>query len=88
MNINEQQKFMSMTLSKFRDTNIIDSIERNARDVGRKLGKNERMITPILLMKKYSCLVKLMELVVACAIYYGCDSVEKKKDEKELFKKI
>lgn len=80
----EQQQFTSMALSKFRDRNIIDSIERNVRDVERKLGRSERMITPILLMRKYSRPVKLMELVIACAVYYGCHNSEDKKTEKEL----
>lgn len=80
----EQEQFTQMALSKFRNAKIVDSIERNVRDVNRKLGKNERMVTPIILMKKYNCPTKLMELVIACAVYYGCDNAIDKINEKKL----
>ncbi|HBM75698.1 MAG TPA: mannitol-1-phosphate 5-dehydrogenase [Clostridiaceae bacterium] len=85
----EQEQFTLMALNKFRNTKIIDTIERNARDIKRKLGKNERMIMPVILMKKYNCSIKLMELVIACAIYYGCSKSSDKTNEKEsLFKDL
>ena len=45
----EQKEFSDMAVDKFQNRNIVDSIERNARDVDRKLGATERIMAPLLL---------------------------------------
>lgn len=85
----EQEQFTLMALKKFRNEKIVDTIERNVGDVQRKLGKNERMIRPILLMKKYNFSTNLMEIVIACAVYYGGkQSDNKMKEEKLIFEHL
>ena len=43
----EQKEFSDMAVDKFQNRNIVDSIERNARDVDSKLGAAERIMAPL-----------------------------------------
>jgi mannitol-1-phosphate 5-dehydrogenase len=42
----EQQEFMALAMKKYTDPALNDSIERNARDLKRKVGEKERLIGP------------------------------------------
>ena len=42
-----------MAVDKFQNRNIVDSIERNARDVDRKLGATERIMAPLAIVRKH-----------------------------------
>ncbi len=67
----EQQRFSDMAVKKFQNRAIVDTIERNARDVDRKLGPSERILAPLSLLRKYNKNCPELLLVAACAIYYG-----------------
>lgn len=69
---NEQQHaFSRMAVTKFRNRGIPDTIERNARDVVRKLGKKERVIAPIMLISNYGEAPVSFCIVCAAALWYG-----------------
>ena len=67
----EQAEFSARAVPKFQTRSIRDTIERNARDVQRKLGPRERMIAPLLIMKEYGCDTSALEKVTAAAVLYG-----------------
>lgn len=67
----EQRRFSGQALSKFRNRLITDTIEKNARDAARKLQPSERIIGPMLLLKKYGTDTGLLAHVAALALDYG-----------------
>lgn len=71
IDVDEQAKFSQMAVAKFQNKAIVDTIERNARDVDRKLGENERILAPLCILKKYGKQSDELLLVAACAVYYG-----------------
>lgn len=66
-----QTEFSQMALNKFRNHKIYDSIERNAQQVARKLGPNERVLKPIKLAIKYQAPYDIFLPLIAYAIHYG-----------------
>lgn len=72
----EQREFSDNAIRKFRNRYISDTVERNVRDVSRKLGEKERIIAPLRLMQKYGLESNELLYVVACAICYGVTSGE------------
>lgn len=66
----EQTRFSRQALIKFADRNISDTIDRNARDVIRKLGPQERMVAPALMIMKTRGDATLLALVIAAALCY------------------
>lgn len=66
----EQWVFTRTSLNKLQDRNIVDYIERNARDPMRKLGKDDRLVGSARLC--LSCGVKPEHLAIgiACACFY------------------
>lgn len=73
-----QAEFARASLRKFQDRAIADSIERNARDVARKLQRDERLAGPALMMMKHGIVARALPVVYACALLYadqGDDSV-------------
>lgn len=81
----EQEKFSKMAIRKFQNKSIVDTIERNARDVDRKLGVHERIVAPLLIMNKYGVKCDALLLVASCAIYYGYKTNTLVKEPKEYF---
>ena len=71
IDIKKQNEFSEMAINKFQNKEIVDTVERNIRDVDRKLGKNERIIAPLMLLAKYHLESKELLFVAAGAIYYG-----------------
>lgn len=67
----EQLLFTNLAVKKFKNTEIADTIYRNARQVSRKLTPDERLLTPLRLALKYHKDETAFELVIASALYYG-----------------
>lgn len=67
----EQIEFSNMAVDKFRNPKIEDSILRNAIDVNRKLGKNERILSPLRMALKQKRDTTIYEIVIAAALHYG-----------------
>ena len=65
----EQDSFSQSAIDKFSDVDLEDSIERNARNVLRKLGNHERLIQPLLLVKEKKTKDVLLK-TIACACLY------------------
>ena len=66
-----QREFSKMSLSKFANPNINDSIERNARQPLRKLGPDERISFPMKLLLKYGLDIQPLCKTAALAVLYG-----------------
>lgn len=67
----EQAAFAQMSLDKFTDRRITDTIRRNARNPLRKLTHNERIVGPCLLLRKYGYSTAVMERVLDAALDYA-----------------
>ena len=67
----EQKEFSDMAVDKFQNRNIVDSIERNARDIDRKLGATERIMAPLAIVRKHDQSSPELLLTAASALYYG-----------------
>ena len=70
ISLDEQMAFAKTSLNKLQDYTIVDSIERNARDPQRKLGKDDRLVGSARMV--LSCGIRPENLctAIACAIYY------------------
>ena len=70
ISLEEQMAFAKTSLNKLQDYTIVDSIERNARDPQRKLGKDDRLVGSARMV--LSCGIRPENLctAIACAIYY------------------
>ena len=86
IDIKEQTLFSARAIAKFENKDIYDSIVRNAQQAKRKLGNNERLLTPVHLsivakQEYYHYLV-----IIAAALYYGYKYEE--LDVKDCLKEI
>lgn len=70
ISLEEQMAFAKTSLNKLQDYTIVDSIERNARDPQRKLGKDDRLVGSARMV--LSCGIRPENLctAIASAIYY------------------
>lgn len=66
----EQWAFTRTSLAKLQDTNIVDYIERNARDPIRKLGPDDRLVGSARLCMEYGVFPESLAVAIACAIHY------------------
>lgn len=66
----EQWAFTRTSLNKLRDRNIVDYIERNARDPMRKLGPDDRLVGSARLCLEYGVMPENLAIAIACAIHY------------------
>lgn len=81
----DQKEFAALSLRKFRDRTIIDSISRNGREPHRKLTPKERIIGPIQLIQKYGGDISTLLLTAASALLYeDPDDSEWSKQKREL----
>lgn len=71
IDIERQHAFSHMAVTKFRNRGIPDTIERNARDVVRKLGRKERILAPLLLVSANGEFPESFCIVCAAALWYG-----------------
>lgn len=69
----EQFAFTMRAVHKFQNKEIYDTIYRNARQVSRKLQKNERLYEPLNLAVYYDEPTVYFSLVTAAAIRYGVE---------------
>lgn len=66
----EQWAFTRTSYNKLRDRNIVDYIERNARDPMRKLGPDDRLVGSARLCMDYGVIPESLAIAIACAIHY------------------
>lgn len=66
----EQWAFTRTSLRKLQDRNIVDYIERNARDPMRKLGKDDRLVGSARLCLEYGVKPENLAVAIACAMHY------------------
>lgn len=66
----EQWAFTRTSLNKLQDRNIVDYIERNARDPIRKLGPDDRLVGSARLCLEYGVKPENLCTAIACAMYY------------------
>ncbi len=84
----EQREFMALAMRKYTDPVLNDLIERNARDLRRKVGKEERLLGPALLCLKHNKKPKAYAKAIAAAYSYdgsnddGTLAVRNKIEEK------
>lgn len=69
----DQAEFAQLSRVKFTSRAIKDTVERNARDVARKLSPGERIIGIMQLIAKHSADPAIMEMTAAAAILYTAD---------------
>ena len=69
----DQAEFAALSKAKFTDRTIADTVARNAREPQRKLGKEERIIGPLLVMNKYGEDASVLEMTVAAMLLYDND---------------
>jgi mannitol-1-phosphate 5-dehydrogenase len=70
----EHREYMSLAMDKYTDPAMRDSIERNARDLHRKLGKDERLLGPALLCQKHGKKpIAYARAIAAAYCYDGSD---------------
>ena len=67
----EQWAFTRTSLRKLQDRNIVDYIERNARDPMRKLGKDDRLVGSARLCLEYGVKPENLAVAIACAMHYN-----------------
>ena len=68
--LEEQVAFAGTSRAKLQDKAIIDTIERNARDPLRKLGKDDRLVGSANLVLETGILPEHLCISIAAAIYY------------------
>ncbi len=69
----DQKEFAQLSKNKFCDKTIADTVARNAREPQRKLGKNERIIGPMMLINKYGEDASVLEMTAAAMLLYDND---------------
>lgn len=70
----DQDEFAMLSRVKFTSRAIKDTVERNARDVARKLAPGERIIGIMELISKHGADPAVMEMTAAAAILYADDA--------------
>ena len=69
--LEEHRKFTASSLRKLQDRNIIDYVERNARDPMRKLGPEDRLVGSARLVLQYGIEPRTLARSIAAAIHYA-----------------
>jgi mannitol-1-phosphate 5-dehydrogenase len=69
--LEEHRKFTASSLHKLQDRNIIDYVERNARDPLRKLGPEDRLVGSARLVMQHGIEPKHLARSIAAAIHYA-----------------
>lgn len=67
----KQTRFFNKALKKFQNEKIFDTVKRNAQQARRKLQKEERVLTPILLEKNIEKTSFVYLLLAAACLYYA-----------------
>lgn len=66
----DQAEFALLSRNKFTDRTIADTVSRNAREPQRKLGKEERVIGPMLVIDKYGEDTTVLQKTAAAMLLY------------------
>ncbi|MCR0265034.1 mannitol-1-phosphate 5-dehydrogenase [[Clostridium] innocuum] len=80
----EQRAFSEMAIRKFQNYNIVDTVERNVRDVKRKLKPMERIRKPLSLIQEQGEYSEDLLKVLAAALLYGIKTGELTQGWEEL----
>jgi mannitol-1-phosphate 5-dehydrogenase len=67
---NDQKEFALLSRDKFTDKTLVDTVARNAREPQRKITRNERIVSPMLLQQKYGKDSSILEKTLAAALLY------------------
>ena len=67
----DQWAFTRTSLNKLQDRNIVDYIERNARDPMRKLGPDDRLVGSARLCLEWDVMPENLAVAIAAAIHYN-----------------
>ena len=68
----EQHEFAEAAITKYQNREIVDPIERNARDPLRKLARNDRLVGPACLAIKHGTKPVALSRAIAAALLYDC----------------
>ncbi len=68
----DQRKFAEAALAKYQKKEIVDPIERNARDPIRKLGPHDRLVGPATLALETGVRPEALATAIAAALRYHC----------------
>ncbi|HVX68056.1 MAG TPA: hypothetical protein VHA11_15695 [Bryobacteraceae bacterium] len=66
----EQGQFAAAALAKYQKTEIVDPIERNARDPLRKLARNDRLVGPAALALEHDIEPRALSQGIAAGLHY------------------
>jgi mannitol-1-phosphate 5-dehydrogenase len=80
----EQWAFTRTSLAKLQDRNIVDYIERNARDPMRKLGPDDRLVGSARLCLEWGVRPENLAVAIAAAIHYTEESDEFARQLKDI----
>jgi mannitol-1-phosphate 5-dehydrogenase len=72
----EEYEFSMTSLAKLRNPDIVDRIQRNARDPIRKLGPQDRLVGPALLVMKHGRRPEGLATAIAAALHYADEKDE------------
>ena len=72
----EQISLAEMAKNKYMDWEIVDTVERHAKDPIRKLGPNDRLIAPARMALKHGVKVDAMIVAIVSAMYYRNENDE------------
>lgn len=75
----DQEEFALLSRNKFTDKTIADTVARNAREPQRKLGKEERIIGPMLVIDKYGEDTSVLQKTAAAMLLYDNDGEDEWK---------
>lgn len=70
----DQRKFADAALAKYQKKEIVDPIERNARDPIRKLGRHDRLVGPACLALETGVRPVALAQSIAAALRYECST--------------
>lgn len=84
----DQAEFAGLSRKKFTSTAIKDTVERNARDVARKMAPGERIIGIMKLIGRHAGDTSVMEMTTAAALLYSADPKWNDKKESQCFEDI
>lgn len=71
--LEDLRTFGESSLKKLRDRNIVDYIERNARDPLRKLGSEDRLVAPARMCEEFGVAPTGLATAIAAALHYQND---------------
>ncbi len=88
----DQREFSLLSRAKFTSTAIRDTVERNARDVARKMAAGERIIGILQLIRKHGGEGKVLQLTAAAALLYPWDekwlTLRKEKTDDQILSEL